>query len=162
MSDQIDNEFPEGVQSILDFLGQNDVPYQVKVFDSAARHASEAAVLVGCPLAAIVKSLVCQTQNTREGLMVLVSGQNRADLNRLGEIIGQTIVPASPQDVLTLTGYPVGAVPPFALGEASPVVIDADLMALTHVWASAGAVNILMRLNSGDLHQVTQGTIVDI
>lgn len=142
--------YPPEVQSILDILTENAIPFTVRVFDSPARQASQAAELVGCPLGAIVKSLVFEQVASGDLLMVLVSGKNRADLQTLQNITGGIVKPASPETVLAETGFTVGAVPPLGLQGNHQSVMDADLLVFEQVWASAGAVNILMRISPYD------------
>lgn len=151
MNDSRAGSYPLGVQSVLNILTENGIPFEVWVFDSPARHASQAAELVGCPLGAIVKSLVFEQVTSGDLLMVLVSGKNRADLHALHNLTGEKVKPARPETVLTETGYPVGAVPPIGLRGNHLVVMDADLLLFEQVWASAGAENILMRISPSDL-----------
>ncbi len=143
------------MQSVLQVLIENDVPYELRIFDTPAHQASQAADLLGCPLAAIVKSLVFQKQATGELLMVLVSGKNRADSQKLNQVVGEEVQPAKPKTVLAMTGYPVGAVPPIGVKGVAPVIMDADLMLYEHVWASAGSCNILVKIESHNLLIIT-------
>lgn len=151
--------YPSSVQSVLSVLEQNEVEYALRVFEAPARQASQAAALVGCPLGAIVKSLVFQKDASGELVMVLVSGKNRVDLTVLSQIVGEEIHPADPADVNSITGYPVGAVPPTGVMENVLTIIDADLMLNEYIWASAGAVNILVRVKASDLEKVTHGRV---
>jgi len=153
------DQYPPGVQSVLQILIENDVPYELRIFDTPARQASQAADLLGCPLGAIVKSLVFQKQASGELLLVLVSGKNRADTKILNQVVDEEVQPAKPKTVLDLTGYPVGAVPPIGVIGADMVVMDADLLQYEHVWASAGSDNILMKVNSQNLLIITNGLV---
>lgn len=154
--------YPPGVQSILNILTENAIPYAVRVFDSPARQASQAAELVGCPLGAIVKSLVFEQVTSGELMMVLVSGKNRADLQALHKITGEKVKPARPETVLAETGYPVGAVPPIGLQGHHLAVMDADLLLFEQVWASSGAENILMGISPTDLQRLVNGLVYTI
>ena len=91
--------------------------------------------------------------------MVLVSGKNRADIQILNEIVGEIVQSAKPTTVLALTGYPVGAVPPIGVKGTFPVIMDADLMLQEHVWASAGAENVLIKFDPVDLLNLSKGKI---
>jgi Cys-tRNA(Pro) deacylase len=155
-------QYPPGVQDVLNILVENHIPIEIQVFDTPARQASQAAALIGCSLAAIVKSLVFEKQTTGDILFVLVSGQNRADLEILSQIIGDRVRPAQPATVLEKTGYPVGAVPPIGVKGAVQVIMDADLMRHDHVWASAGAENILIKFDPVDLLNLSKGKIETI
>lgn len=161
MNNQSFDKYPAGVQSTLGYLDQEGLPYLVKVFDAPARSAKEAADLIGCEIGAIVKSLVFLTQESGEPVMVLVSGKNRADLDQLADSLGVPVRIASPQDVLKLTGYAVGAVPPAALGEGGQVFIDEGLMGYPYVWASAGAEHILMQIQPENLLKLSSCEVVN-
>jgi Cys-tRNA(Pro) deacylase len=154
--------YPPGVQVILNIFTESAIPFTVRVFDSPARQASQAAALIGCPLGAIVKSLVFEQVTSGELMMVLVSGINRADLQALHKITGEKVKPAHPETVLAETGYPVGAVPPMGLQGNQLVVMDADLLLFEQVWASAGAEHILMGISPGDLQRFVNGQIYTI
>ena len=118
--------------------------------------------LLKCPLGAIVKSLVFENLPSGEVLLVLVSGQNRADLQVLSTLLGTAVEPAKPAAVLAKTGYPVGAVPPLGLPGVFQTIIDEDLFTFQQVWASAGAFNILMGVNPSDLSSLIRGQVSDI
>ena len=155
-------EYPPNVRAVLAVLEANQILYKLAIFETPARQASQAAALVGCPLGAIVKSLVFEKTASGELLLVLVSGQNRADGQILNTLVGEPVQPAKPEIVLASTGYPVGAVPPCGLAGISLTIIDADLMAFPQVWASAGAVNILFQINSNDLFTLVGGQAKEI
>ncbi len=131
-------------------------------FPQPAHHASQAAELIGCPLGAVVKSLVFQTEADHDPVLVRVSGGHRADLDMLAQVLGQAVSPVSRKAVESLTGYPVGAVPPFGLSTRLPVLVDADLLDYKTVWASAGSVNTLMQLTPDQLLALTQGLVVQL
>jgi len=153
---------PEGAKQILSVLDRNEIPYQVREFEAPAHHASEAADLLGCPLGAVVKSLLFQKVSSGDFLLVLVSGENRVDIDTLSELVGESVHPASPDDVEKRTGYAVGAVPPFRMKGSFPVIIDESLMAYERVWGSAGAINILLGIHPEDLQNLSQGQIKSI
>jgi len=154
-----EKDIPEGVEQVLAHLGQFHVPYQLRTFDAPAHHAHEAAALLDCPLGAIIKSLLFQSTSTGDMLLVLVSGENRADVDMLKGLTGQSVRPASPGEVLKRTGYSVGAVPPFGMQGINQTIIDVDLMAWERVWGSAGSVNILIGIAPKDLHDLSHGCV---
>ena len=153
------DQYPPGVQDVLNILVKTQIPIEIRVFDTPARQASQAAALIGCSLGAIVKSLVFEKQTSGDIFFVLVSGKNRADLDVVSQIIGDCVRPAQPATVLEKTGYPVGAVPPIGVIGAVPVIMDADLMLHEHVWASAGAENVLIKFDPVDLLHLSKGKI---
>jgi len=155
-------DLPGRVRRVLNFLQAKDIPYQLRRFDEPAHHASQASVLLGCQLGAVVKSLVFASEDQDEIYLLLISGANRVDLEHLKTTLGVRLTPANPDVVLEKTGYPVGSVPPFGFENAFPVVIDADLMDIPFLWASAGEPSALVQIRSKDLPLLTGGRIQPI
>lgn len=162
MTDRDFSQYPPGVQVVLNVLDKNGIPFDLRVFDSPARQASQAAALINSPLGAIVKSLVFQEETSCKLIMVLVSGQNRADPQALSKLTGEKVRPAQPEVILAETGYPVGSVPPLGLQGEHLVVMDADLLGFEQVWASAGAEHILFGLTPKALQGITLARVEHI
>jgi prolyl-tRNA editing enzyme YbaK/EbsC (Cys-tRNA(Pro) deacylase) len=78
-------------------------------FTAPARRAKEAAALLGCPLGAVVKSLVFQGESSDSPMLALVSGKNRAESSALSRHFNEQVRQADPQAVLLHTGFPAGA-----------------------------------------------------
>lgn len=152
-------DLPQEVHQVLSLLDQNQIVYQLRSFEQPAHHAGEAADLLDCPLGAVVKSLVFQKVSKGGILLVLVSGENRVDMDVLRALVGESVRPAHLADVEKKTGYPVGAVPPFGMAGEFPVFVDEDLMGHDVVWSSAGAVNILLGIAPEDLKHLSGGLI---
>ena len=161
-SDEFEDFPPVAEEKILQFLHENSCDFQLRSFESNAHHASDAAQLLGCSLGAVVKSLVFQNADNGNIALVLVSGENRVDMTKLSQILGFKLQPARPGEINTLTGYPVGAVPPIGVKTHYPVIIDADLMTYKAVWASAGSVHTLIQIKTHDLLSLTQGRVENI
>ena len=76
---------------------------------------------VNAPLGSIVKSLVFLADGAP--LLVLVSGDQRADVHRLRAALGlskKRLRIAQPAEVLDLTGFEVGGVPPIGHDQGEP------------------------------------------
>jgi prolyl-tRNA editing enzyme YbaK/EbsC (Cys-tRNA(Pro) deacylase) len=123
------------VQEALQALG---LPADVRELDASTRTAPEAAAAVGCPLGAIVKSLVFRGADSGDAVLVLVSGDNRADEGRVAETVGEPVARADADFVRASTGFAIGGVPP--VGHPAPVrtLVDRDLLRFDTVWAAAG------------------------
>ncbi len=159
MSIQTEAEYPEAVKRVLSMVNRTEISYQLRSFEAGAHHAKEAADLLGCPLGAVVKSLVFQQVSNGDPLLLLVSGENRVDINALSKLAGGSVRPANLEEVRAATGYPAGAVPPLGMKRQLSVLIDEDLMAYDFVWGSAGSVNILIGMTPEDLLELSGGSI---
>jgi len=162
MTSPSDDPFPDSVRAVIKFLDQAGISFQVRTFEEPAQRAAQAARLLGCPLGAVVKSLIFQGKQTGELLLVLVSGANRADAQCLSTFFGQETNPAHPRVVEFSTGYPVGAVPPVGFSKQPQTLMDQDLMDYPVVWASAGAVHTMIGMAPENLVQVSQAQIMAI
>ncbi len=138
--------------------------YQCDVLElpGSTRTAQEAADAVGCNLRQIVKSLVFVTTQSKEPILVLVSGANRVNENHLAELIGQAVVMASSTFVREQTGYAIGGVPPLGHAHALRTFIDSDLIEQQLLWAAAGTPHALFQVTPADLVAMTGGTVVKI
>ena len=136
--------------------------YQLRRFVKPVHHANQAADLVHCSLGAVVKSLVFRGAEDGKFLLVLVSGKNHVDLERHAKLVGEQVKLMKPKDVYDLTGYEVGAIPPFGVEGNYSTISDADLMTFEHIWAAAGSKNSLIRITSTDLRKLSRGRVVQI
>jgi len=124
--------------------------------------ASAAAEAAGCDLSQIVKSLIFKGHETGGFILVLVSGPNKADIQRLSEIVGEKVQLADKETVLAVSGYAVGAVPPAGLKTVLPTIIDEDLAAHTQVWVSGGSDHSVAAVSFHDICRLTNGKVTTI
>lgn len=125
--------------------------------------AEAAAQAVSAPQGSIVKSLVFLADG--EPLLVLVAGDQRADIKRLRTFLGlskKRLRIAQPSEVLALTGFEVGGVPP--VGHKPPVrtLIDHTLGRFETVWAAAGNAHAVFPVAYEQLVEMTGGEVVDL
>jgi prolyl-tRNA editing enzyme YbaK/EbsC (Cys-tRNA(Pro) deacylase) len=107
-----------------------------------------------------VKSLVFRLGD--EAVLVLVSGVNRADEQRLEAELGAPPQRADADFVRAATGYSIGGVPP--LGHPRPLhtLIDEDLMAYQVVWAAAGTPRSVFPIAPAELARHVAGRVVSL
>ena len=142
------NPSAQKIQNILRGLGFD---YKVIEFTESTRTAQEAADRVGCLLGQIVKSLIFKGMTSNKGILVLTSGSNRVDENKISQYSGESIGRADPEFVRTVTGFAIGGVPPMGHTQLLDSYIDEDLFQYTDVWAAAGTPNAVFQLPSSEL-----------
>jgi prolyl-tRNA editing enzyme YbaK/EbsC (Cys-tRNA(Pro) deacylase) len=128
----------------------------------STRTASEAAEAVGCSLGQIVKSLVFASVPNHQAILVLVSGANRVNEQRLAAVFGEAVVKADGDFVRAQTGFAIGGVPPLGHVQPIPTFIDADLMSFDKVWAAAGTPHAIFSLTPAELLAMTRGEVANI
>ena len=119
-------------------LRERGIEADVKELPDSTRTAPEAAAALGCEVAQIAKSLVFRGERSGDAVLVIASGADRVDEQRLAEVVGEPIGRADADFVRERTGFSIGGVPP--VGHAQPIATFAEqrLLALNRVWAAAG------------------------
>jgi len=129
------------VRAALDALG---FEARMLVHDASTHTAEEAAAAAGCHLGQIVKTLVVYVAG--DPMFVLVPGDRRLDDRLLAARHGvgrKQVKLASAQQVLDLTGYPVGGVSPFGTPRPLPALIDESFRRFDTLWLAGGAANAI-------------------
>jgi len=124
-------------QRVLEAAAIHGLQLELTRFPAGTRTAQDAADAIGCPVGAIVKSLVL---DSNEGpLMVLTSGSNRVSYVKVAAVTGRTGVTRADADTArAATSFPVGGVSPFGHPTPLLMLIDRELLAYEEVWAAAG------------------------
>ena len=137
--------------------------HQEPVFELATpvRTAADAARAVGCEVGQIAKSLIFRAQSGRP-VLVIASGANRVDEQRVGELLGEPITKADPSFVREHTGFAIGGIPPIGHQRRLEAMIDQDLLHHSRIWAAAGHPNALFALTPEELVQMVGGQVVRI
>jgi len=77
----------------------------VREFTASTATASDAAVAIGTTVSRIVKSLVFMAGD--QPVLVLASGSNRVDVEKLSRLLGKPIARPNADLVKTLTGFSI-------------------------------------------------------
>ena len=67
-----------------------------------------------------------------------------------------------PDEVVALTGHPIGGVSPFGLAQPLPIHLDKSLLDFDEVLPAAGAVHSAVRISPMQMAAVTDGEWVDV
>jgi prolyl-tRNA editing enzyme YbaK/EbsC (Cys-tRNA(Pro) deacylase) len=128
----------------------------------SARTADEAAAALGCPVGAIVKSLVFRGEASGGLWLILASGDNRVNEKRLGRLLDDPLARADADAVRAATGYAIGGVPPLAHATALPAVMDEALLAYGTVWAAAGTPRCVFRSTPQEIARLTGARVAPV
>jgi len=149
-------------QKVQDNLRRLGFDLTVIEFAESTRTAQEAADRVNCTLGQIVKSLIFRGQDTGKPILVLTSGSNRVDENRLQTYAGETIGRADADFVREVTGFAIGGVPPLGHSQPMETWLDEDLLQYDSIWAAAGTPKAVFELTPGQLQRMTGGKSVPV
>ena len=154
------------VQRVLEAASRKGVTLEITAFADSTHTASDAARALDAELGQIVKSLVFVTAREEGGLepiVVLVSGADRVDLERLAAVIGRRdIRRATAREADELTGFTIGGIPPFGHAQRTRVVMDPELGRYTTVWAAAGLPTAVFPVAPGILRMLADAHVAPI
>ena len=146
---------------VQEHLTQHGVDSKVIELDKSTRTAQMAAAAIGTELGSIVKSLIFVADD--QTVLVLVAGDRRADLTKLGQILAADNVRiAKADEVRDKTGYAIGGVPPVGHRDPLPTLVDQSLRRFDTVYAAAGSPRAIFPIQYEKLLELTQGNVADI
>lgn len=133
---------------------------RIKEFDASTATAVHAAEAIGTTVERIVKSLIFVAEDGP--VLVLASGENRVDLEKLHRLIGVKPRRANADEVRQATGYAIGGVPPLGYEAQLRTFVDRDLLRYEEVWAAAGTPNSVFAIAPEELVRLTHGVVADV
>jgi prolyl-tRNA editing enzyme YbaK/EbsC (Cys-tRNA(Pro) deacylase) len=155
-------ELSSSALKVQDILQERGFSCHVMELPGSTRTAKEAAQAIGCQVEQIVKSLVFRGKSSSAPLLVVASGTNRVNEQRLSELAGEPIEKADANFVRQRTGFVVGGVPPVGHAEHLKTFIDKDLLQYEEIWAAAGTPHAVFQLTPAELQTMTSGEVVSI
>ena len=152
---------PSSVQRVRAVLAVHGLQHlSVREFAESTATAADAAAAIETTVGRIVKSLVFMAGE--QPVLVLTSGPNRVDTQKVSSLMGQPITRANADQVRQLTGFAVGGVPPVGHSQQLTTYVDRDLLQYDEVWAAAGTPNTVFGISPADLVRISQGHVEDV
>jgi prolyl-tRNA editing enzyme YbaK/EbsC (Cys-tRNA(Pro) deacylase) len=108
----------------------------------------------------IAKTLTLRIRE--RALLVVTAGTARLSNRKIKDALGGKPRMLGADEVVALTGHPVGGVCPFGLATALPVYCDVSLKAWSEVLPAAGAINAALRIAPQRLAELVGGQWVDV
>jgi prolyl-tRNA editing enzyme YbaK/EbsC (Cys-tRNA(Pro) deacylase) len=135
---------------------------RIAIMADSTRTAEDAAAACGCTVGQIVKSLVFKAADDARPILLLVSGSNRVDEDRVGEIVGCALIRPDARFVRDQTGFAIGGIPPFGHDHPIATLMDADLLGYGVVWAAAGTPNTVFSVDPASLRDATSARVIAV
>jgi len=136
------------VSTALAALG---IPHEVFVHPGPLHSLEQAAAERGQRPGQVVRSILFRVSKGTY-LMVLMAGPGQVDWKTLRQFVGTNrLTMASPEEVLEVTGYPLGAVAPFGLPRPLKILVDRSVLSEEIVSMGSGMRGVAIVLKSIDL-----------
>jgi prolyl-tRNA editing enzyme YbaK/EbsC (Cys-tRNA(Pro) deacylase) len=148
------------LESVRAWLAEHapDLPL-IEVEESTAT-VLEAARALGVEPARIAKTLALRVGD--RALLVVASGVARLDNQKTKAAFGGRPRMLGAEEILALTGHPVGGVCPFGLATPLPVYLDVSLQGFDHILPAAGSLNTSVKVTPERLASLVGSGWVDV
>lgn len=147
------------VQAVKEFFHAKQIEVPILTFEDTSTVA-KAAEALGVTPGEIAKSLLLQVQDGF--VMVLLAGDKRLDNRKFKDIFKTKPKMPEMEQVLEVTGHPIGGVCPFGLKTVIPVYLDESLKEYARVYPAAGAPNAAVELAVEELEELVSTDWVDV
>ena len=147
------------VQNVADFFKQRDKSVEILTFEDTSTVA-KAAESLGVTEGEIAKSLLFKIKDSY--VMIVMAGDKRLDNRKFKDLFHTKAKMPEVDEVMAVTGHPVGGVCPFGLKQPLPVYLDKSLLAYQRVFPAAGETNAAVELKVAELAELTGGQWVDV
>lgn len=147
------------VQAVEEFFKAKQRNVSLLTFEDTSTVA-KAAQALGVTPGEIAKSLLLQVQDGF--VMILMAGDKRLDNRKFKDIFKTKPKMPEMEQVLEVTGHPIGGVCPFGLKTVIPVFLDESLKAYARVYPAAGAPNTAVELAVVELEELVSADWVDV
>jgi prolyl-tRNA editing enzyme YbaK/EbsC (Cys-tRNA(Pro) deacylase) len=149
-------------ERVADAARARGLDIRVTTHTQSTRTADEAAAACGCPVGAIVKSLVFKGKTSGTPYLLLVSGGNRVDEKRVAASIGEALVRPDAAFVRDVTGFAIGGIPPLGHDRKLATYVDRDLLGYERVWAAAGTPDSVFDVTPHALAIATAAVVIEV
>ena len=148
------------LQSVQQFFADNAPDIDVIELSQSTATVALAAAAHRVEPGQIAKTLSLKVKN--EVILVVAKGDARLDNKKLKDTFGAKARMLSSDEVVTITGHPVGGVCPFGLASPLPIYCDVSLKLHAEVVPAAGSINSALRIDSGRLAELCGNQWVDV
>lgn len=152
-----------GSSDLANYVEEHGIEAQVITLPVETPTVERAARAVGTSPDRIVKSLLFLVDD--EPVIAIACGEARIDRRSIAAQYGvgrKRVRLADAETVLKLTGYPIGAMPPFGHRRAIRTLIDWRVLEQPEVYAGGGSIAALMRVPAAEILRLTSATVLDL
>ena len=153
----MNNKKLSSIEKVKQAIQDKGFSFRILELPDSTRTAREAADAIGCTVSEIAKSLIFRGTKTGKAVLVIASGTNRVDTQKVSQLVNEPIEKADAEYIRSVTGFAIGGVPPVGHKNPLQTIIDEDLLTYKTIWAAAGTPFSVFSLESHDLVNLTGG-----
>ncbi|MGI6778916.1 MAG: YbaK/EbsC family protein [Acetivibrionales bacterium] len=148
------------LESVREYFKEKGLDFEIFEFEDSTENVELAARTLGVEPCLIAKTIALKLKG--RNILVVSSGDARLDNRKYKNQFGQKIKMMSPDEVMELTGHPVGGVCPFGLKNTMDVYLDVSLKQFETVYPAAGSKNSCVKMTIEQLETITGTEWVDV
>ncbi len=141
------------VESVREFFSNNNLDYHIYELAESTATVELAAMAHNVEPAMIAKSMALALKDRY--IIIVTAGDARLDNKKFKDVFNQKIQFVKMDDVLEITGHPVGGVCPFGLKRDFEIFLDDSLKRFDYVYPAAGSANTSIKIKPDDLQEIT-------
>ncbi|WP_026894909.1 YbaK/EbsC family protein [Clostridiisalibacter paucivorans] len=149
-----------GVEKVRSYFKSRGIDFPIYEFDISTATVDLAAQALGVKPALIAKTMAFKLKDRY--IVVVTKGDARIDNRKFKDTFLSKAKMVKADEVLNVTGYPVGGVCPFGLKEDLDIYLDMTLKEFEYVYPAAGTANSAVKITPEELMDVTSGIEVDV
>lgn len=139
-------------EKLRKYIENNSIDAEVISYTQSTHSVAEAAEAVGADPEDFVKS-ICMIGPDGGFIVAIVKGEHRASTKRVSKALGiERPRVADPDEMLELTGYPVGGTPAF--GYEATFLMDPKVLEKEKVYSGGGSTNALTHMSTEEMQRV--------
>lgn len=150
-------------QDLQRFINQHQISAEILLMEVATPTVPAAARALGVAEEQIIKSLVFLVDD--QPALVIINGTRKVDNRLVARHFGvgrKRAKMVRPEQALEITGYVVGAMPPFGHQAQLLTIVDPGATAQNEIFGGGGEIDAMLRLSSKELLRVTKAEIVTV
>ncbi len=136
--------------------------YNLNVIELEASTATVelAASALGVEPARIAKTMAFSLKD--KNILILAKGDVKIDNRKFKDYFKEKARFIKPEEVMDITGHPIGGVCPFGLSNPLDIYLDISLQSFDYVFPAGGSPNTCIKITVDYLCEVTKGTWIDV
>jgi prolyl-tRNA editing enzyme YbaK/EbsC (Cys-tRNA(Pro) deacylase) len=148
------------IESVRAFFAERAPDIAIIEMDTPTATVAQAAHAHGVEPGRIAKTLSLRVAD--RVFLVIARGDARLDNRKVKAAFGGKASMLGPDEVLALTGHPVGGVCPFGLATPLPVYLDISLQPFATIFPAGGSLNTSIRTSPQRLFELVGERWVDL
>ncbi|GAA0179672.1 YbaK/EbsC family protein [Clostridium sediminicola] len=148
------------LESVKEQFKNKNLGLEIIEFEQSTATVNLAAEALGVEPDRIAKTMAFKLKESN--ILVVSKGGARVDNRKFKDTFRTKAKMMSHDEVVDLTGHPVGGVCPFGLEKTLEVYLDETLKEFDYVYPAAGSPNSAVKVTIDELEKVTDGKWVNV